>query len=230
MVAKAFLEMEETEAMENIAPCLRDKLMFRICRTSGPRISEVLNIAIEDIDFEKQQITIIHQKARIKLTCPFCGAKLAKKDKACGQCAKVVTEKVKEAQERRRFRTIPVDSETLDMIKDYIERGGAKQRDGKHYLFNITSTRAWQIWRECQLKVGLPDLINQETGRTRHVSPHRFRDALGTYAAKKDPTWDGIRLLQELFGHDDISTTAKYVKVAGVQLKKYHDKIIKGKK
>jgi integrase/recombinase XerD len=227
---KAYLEMDEAAKLEEAAPCLRDKLMFRICRVLGPRINEVLNMAVEDIEFEKRQITIIHQKARIKLTCPYCGAGLAKKDKACGQCARVVPEKVQESQQRRRLRTIPVDQETLDLIKEYIDGGGPVEKNGRRYLFSFGRNRAWQIFRECSLKLGLPDIMNQETGRVHHVSPHRLRDAFGTHAAKTDPTWDGIRFLQEMMGHEDIATTAKYRKVAGVELAKYADKLFKKEK
>jgi integrase/recombinase XerD len=226
--AKAYLEMEEAARFEEAATCLRDKIMFRIARVMGLRISEVLGIAVEDIDFEKEQIAIVHEKVRVKLSCPYCGARLAKNDKACSQCAKLVTEKVKEDQERRRLRTMPVDRETLAMIKEYITRGLATQREDRHYLFNITRVRAYQIFRELQQQFGLPDIMNQDTGRTHHISPHRFRDAFGTHAAKVDGTWEGMRLLQELMGHQDIATTAKYRKVAGLELKKFHDKLVKG--
>jgi integrase/recombinase XerD len=227
---KAYLDMDQAARLEEVAPCLRDKLMFRVCRVLGPRISEVLNIAVEDIDFAKRQITIIHQKARIKLTCPYCGARLSKKDKACGQCAKLVPEKVKENQERRRLRTIPVDQETLDMMQKFIKKGGPVEKNGRRYLFPITRNRAWQIFRECSMKLGLPEIMNQETGRVHHVSPHRSRDAFGTYAAKMNPTWEGMRLLQEMMGHEDIATTAKYQKIAGVELATYHDNLFKEKK
>ena len=123
-----------------------------------------------------------------------------------------------------------MDRETLALIKEYITRGGTTLREDRHYLFNITRHRAYQIFRDLQQIVGLPDIINLGTGRTHHVSPHRFRDAFGTHAAKVDGTWEGMRLLQELMGHQDIATTSKYRKVAGLELKKFHDKLMKGEK
>ncbi len=230
MEPKEYLEMEEAARLEEVAPCLRDKIMFRICRVMGPRISEVINIAVEDFNFRKREVAIIHEKARIKLSCPHCGSRLGKKSKFCAGCGSKVEKAQQEQQERRRLRTLPVDKGTLDMVQEFIKRGGPVEKNGRRYLFPITRNRAWQIFRECAIKAGLPEIINQATGRVHHVSPHRFRDAFGTHAAKLDGTWEGIRLLQEMMGHDDIATTAKYRKIAGVELKNYHEKLLKDEK
>jgi integrase/recombinase XerD len=220
---KEYLEMDEAAKLEEVAPCLRDKLMFRTCRMLGCRISEVLNIAIEDINFKKHEVTILHEKARIKLSCPHCGGRLGKKSKFCAGCGSKVEKAEQREQERRRLRTLPVDQGTLDMMKDFIKRGGPVEKNGRSYLFPITRERAWQIFRECSQKAGLPEIINQETGKVHHVSAHRLRDAFAINAAKKNFTGDGIRLLQEHLGHEDISTTMKYRKIAGEERKEWYE-------
>ena len=97
----------------------------------------------------------------------------------------------------RRQRALPIDSETLRMLKEYIERGGPVVRDGKRVIFGINRHRAWQTVKECAEKAGLPKLVNPETGRIHNVSPHRLRDAFATHAVKLDDSGDGLRLLQK---------------------------------
>jgi len=128
-------------------------------------------------------------------------------------------------QDQRRQRVIPVDKETLDILDEYIERGGPVMRNGKRLIFGINRHRAWQIVKECAERAGLPKLINPETGKTHNVSPHRLRDAFAVRAVKLNDTGDGLRLLQEHLGHASFNTTAKYRKVAGDELKEWYDKL-----
>ena len=128
-------------------------------------------------------------------------------------------------QEHRRQRVIPVDKDTLDMLKEYVERGGPVTRDGKRLIFGISRHRAWQIVKGCAERAGLPKLINPETGKTHNVSPHKLRDSFAVHAVKLDDSGDGLRLLQEHLGHASFNTTAKYRKVAGEELKDWYDKL-----
>ena len=128
-------------------------------------------------------------------------------------------------QEHRRQRVLPIDSQTLRMLKEYVERGGPVLRDGKKFIFGINRHRAWQIVKECAEKAGLPKLVNAETGKVHNISPHRLRDAFAVHAVKLDDSGDGLRLLQEHLGHVSFNTTAKYRKVAGEELKDWYDKL-----
>jgi len=120
----------------------------------------------------------------------------------------------------RRQRVLPIDDETLSMLKEFIERGGPVVRDGKRLIFGINRHRAWQIVKECAEKAGLPRLVNPETGRMHNVSPHCLRSAFAVHAVKVNDSGDGLRLLQEHLGHASFNTTAKYRKVSG---KEQHD-------
>jgi len=128
-------------------------------------------------------------------------------------------------QEHRRQRVLPIDSQTLDMLKEYIERGGPVVRDGKRLIFGINRHRAWQVIVACARKAKLPRLVNPETGKAHNVSPHRLRDAFAVHAVKLNDTGDGLRLLQEHLGHASFNTTAKYRKVAGEELKNWYEKL-----
>jgi integrase/recombinase XerD len=223
----AYLEIEETERLEKAAQYLRDRLLIRLLARLGCRISEALALGVDDIDFTGRTITIEHLKARIKLSCPQCGARLGKSHSFCPKCGAEVNRVVATEQEHRRVRTLPLDRGTLRMLENYIKSGGPVNREGRMLIFGINRHRAWQIVKECAEKAGLPRLVNPETGRLRNVSPHRLRDAFAVHAMKVDDSGDGLRLLQEHLGHVSFNTTARYRKVAGEELKDWYDKLWK---
>jgi len=222
---RAYLEIEEAEQLEKAATYLRDKVLIRLLARLGCRISEALALKVEDIDFTQGMVTIEHLKSRIKLNCPQCGAGLGKSYTFCPKCSVRVKEAVAREQEHRRMRAIPLDSDTLAMLRDYIGRGGPVKRAGRTLLFGINRHRAWQIVRECADRAGLPKLVNPETGRVHNVSPHRLRDAFAIHAMRIDDSGDGLRLLQEHLGHVSFNTTARYRKVAGDELKEWYSKL-----
>ena len=222
---KAYLEIGETEQLENAATCLRDKLLIRLLARLGCRISEALALTISDIDFSQGMVTIEHLKTRLKLSCPQCSAKLGKSHTFCPKCGMRVEKAIAKEQEHRRVRTLPIDGDTLEMLRDYIKRGGPVLRNGQMLIFGINRHRAWQTIRECAERAELGKLVNPETGRVHGVSPHRLRDAFAVHAVKQDDSGDGLRLLQEHLGHVSFNTTAKYRKVAGEELKEWYEKL-----
>ncbi len=123
------------------------------------------------------------------------------------------------------MRSLPIDSDTLEMLRDYINRGVPLSRDGKRLIFGINRHRAWQVVRDCAEMAGLPDLVTPETGKAHGVSPHRLRDAFAVHAVKLDDSGDGLRLLQEHLGHASFNTTAKYRKVAGEEHREWYEKL-----
>lgn len=222
-MAKAYLEPEEIRLLEDAAECLRDRLLIRLVFHLGCRISEALALKVEDVNFEQGTVTIEHLKARIRLSCPGCNARLGKTHTFCPRCGAKVKEALTQEQEHRKMRTLPVDGDTLTMLKDYVDRGGPVPRGGSRLIFGINRHRAWQVVRDCARRAGLPDLVNPETGRVHGVSPHRLRDAFAVMAVKRDDSGDGLRLLQEHLGHASFNTTAKYRKVAGEEHRWWYD-------
>jgi len=224
-MAKAYLEPSEVQNLEGAATNLRDRLLIRLLFHLGCRVSEALSLKVEDINFTQGTVTIQHLKTRINLACPQCGTRLGKSHTFCPKCGTKVEKAVAKEQQHRRMRTLPLDRDTLQMLKDYIKRGGPVNRGGRKLLFGINRHRAWQIVRECAERAGLPKLVNPETGKVHNVSPHRLRDAFAVHAMKLDDSGDGLRLLQEHLGHISFNTTAKYRKVAGEELKGWYDKL-----
>jgi integrase/recombinase XerD len=222
---KAYLEPEEVMKLEQAADNLRDKLLIRLLFRLGCRISEVLGIDVKDIDFKRGMVTIEHLKVRIRLSCPACGARLSKAAHFCPGCGAKVDKVVAEEKEHRRQRSLPVDKETLAMLRNYINRGGPVGNNGRYFLFGLKQRRAHSVIGGCALKAGLEPLVNPETGETRGISPHRLRDAFAVHAIKVDDSTDSVRLLQEQLGHQSIDTTMKYRKVAGKDLREWYDRI-----
>ena len=224
-MSKAYLEPDEVGQLEEAAAYLRDKLLIRLLWRLGCRISEALGIAVDDIDFVRGLVTIQHLKLRIKLSCPGCGAGLSKAAKFCPGCGGRVEKAVSEEKERRRQRTLPVDRDTLVMLKDYIDRDGSVAANGNHLLFGLSRSHAWKIVKDCADRAGLGCLVNPETGEQRGISPHRLRDAFAVNAVKRGDSLDDLRLLQEMLGHKSIETSMRYRKVAGEELDKWYEKL-----
>ena len=220
---KAYLEYRDIELMEQATRCQQDGLLIRLLSRLGCRVSEALALKVEDVDFERVTVTILHLKRSMKLLCPRCKSRLGNQHQFCPGCGSKVSEKVRSQQDRRRIRVLPVDEATLAMLESYINKLSAD--DGRSHLFNINRHRAWQIVRDCARWAGLPDLINPETGKVRGISPHRLRDAFSVHAMKVDDSGDGIRLLQEHLGHASFNTTAKYRRIAGEEHRQWYNRL-----
>lgn len=222
---KAYLEPIEIEKMEEAAEYQRDRLLIHLLFHLGCRVSEVLGIAVNDIDFIQGTITIEHLKTRLNLFCPNCETRLSRAAKFCPGCGQRVEKAVARESSQRRVRELPVDEDTLKRIKDYIDNGGPVSHDGRQVLFGISRTQAWKIVSDCAKKAGLPELVFCESGKEHGVSPHRLRDAFAVQAVKQDGSADGIRVLQEHLGHQSISTTMRYRKLSGEEHRRWLDKV-----
>ena len=224
-MAKAYLEVDEVERLEEATTNLRDRLLIRLLFRLGCRISEALALRVEDVDFDQRTVTILHLKSRIRLSCLHCSARLGKTHAFCPKCGAKVEKALAQEQERRRMRTLPIDGDTLKMLRDYIRRGGPVFRGGSMVIFGINRHRAWQVVRDCAERAGMPDMVNPDSGMVHGVSPHRLRDAFAVHAVKLDDSGDGLRLLQEHLGHASFNTTAKYRKVAGEEHREWYQKL-----
>ncbi len=224
---RTYVEAREVSLMEKAAVGFRDRLLIRLLFRLGCRVSEALALTVEDIDFARGTVMIKHLKTRLKLSCSNCGARLGTSHAFCPKCGSKIGEVLTQQQEHRRFRELPVDDDTLNMLREYMDLGVPVVRQGKRFIFGINRHRAWQIVLDCADKAGLPKLINPETRKVHNVSPHRLRDAFAVRAVKLDDSGDGLRLLQEHLGHASFDTTARYRKIAGKEHKEWYERLWK---
>ena len=219
-MTKTYIEPEDIVKMEQAVDNLRDLLLIRVIFWLGCRVTEAIGVKVTDIDFEAGLVTIKHLKVRVSRSCPSCGVRLAKQARFCPGCGKEVTTARERALENNRQRQVPVDRQTLEILRDFIDRDHTKG-----YLFKIGRTQAYHIVRSAAEKAGLGKLVNPTTGKIHNVSPHKLRDAFATMAVKDNDSMDSVRALQEQLGHASIATTMKYRKVAGKEQRKWYDKL-----
>lgn len=229
MPTKEYLEPADSSLIEDAAQCLRDKVLIRLLRRLGCRVGEVLGLEERHIDFAKRQVKIEHEKLHINLSCPACDTRLSKKYVVCPTCGRGVEAAIAKESATRHLRKIPVDQDTLKLIREYIKAGGIKEVAGKRMLFGMSRQWAWRTVVACANRAGFTALENPANERIHHVSPHKFRDAFAINAIKKRPNLDDARLLQELMGHKNISTTLAYRKVSGVELQTWYDQLLEEK-
>lgn len=227
-MTKTYLDVDEVKKLEEAAEYLRDKLLIRLLFRLGCRISEALGITVGDIDFSGGTVAIQHLKARARLSCPYCGGRLARVHKFCPSCGHDVDEALSQTREHQRFRTLPIDADTSSILREYIEHGGPCRRGGRLLLFGINRHRAWEIVRGCAERANLPALRNPESGKVHNVSPHRLRDAFAIHAVKVNDSGDGLRLLQEHLGHQSITTTMRYRKLSGEEQRAWFESLWEG--
>jgi integrase/recombinase XerD len=224
-VMKTYLEQKEIERIEQASDRLRDKLLVRLLARLGCRVSEVLGIAVSDIDFNRGSITIIHLKRRIKLSCPQCRERLSRTARFCPGCGCIVEKALAEDREHHRRRVLPIDDDTLKILREYIRCRGPVRKNVNRFLFGLTRGYACSIVKNCALRAGVDPLINPATGEIRGISPHRLRDAFAVHAIKFDSSNDGLRLLQEHLGHQSVATTMRYSKVSGDEHRDWYQRL-----
>lgn len=155
---KVYLELTDIELMEKVASTQRDKLLIRLLSRLGCRISEALALKVKDVDFEQKTVTILHLKRIIKVSCPWCKARLGIRHQYCPVCGVKVNETIKRQQERKRIRVLPIDRRSVEMLRQYLSQSKSCVGSGEP-IFCFNRHRAWQIIRDCAREAKLTDLF-----------------------------------------------------------------------
>jgi len=157
----------------------RDRAILELLYASGLRVSELVNLTLERIDFDNRIVRVTGKGNKTRLV-------------PVGQkaCAAIVAYLEKERPEMVRKKT---GSEV------FLSNRGTK----------LTTVRIWQIVKVCAKNAGLE--IN--------VYPHLLRHSFATHLLSNGAD---LRIIQELLGHADISTTQIYTHVDQQRLKAVH--------
>ena len=151
---KGYLEPEQVERLIAAATNRRDALLVRIPWRTGVRVSELIGIGIQDIDFENRGILIKVQKMR-------------KKDG--------------KAVERRRV--VPIDRGTLCMVREYLEWRKQFPYKGD-LLFPITRQRADQVFWRLGRRAGIREVGDPAISKHRKLHPHHLRHSFAIHCIK----------------------------------------------
>jgi len=212
--SKAYLEPEDVERLIAAAKNPRDKAFVSVLAKGGIRISEAIQLKESDIDSERETLTIVHLKERVKLKCPNCGEVLGKRHLFCPSCGNKVSEAMREKIEQRRQRVIPIDRITLRLLEEYLKWRRQFPYRGL-LVFPFTRQRGWQLVERIGRRAGIKGL-----------HPHFLRHLLATtWVAKGLDT----KKLQVLLGHASIATTLEYVNSNFDQLKSEYGKLWEAK-
>jgi len=152
---KGYLEPAEVERLMEVAINPRDRLLIRIPWRTGIRVSELIGIRVQDIDFEGRAILIKIQKQR-------------KRD------GKTV--------ERRRL--VPIDQSTLDMVKGYLEWRRRFPYEGD-LLFPVSRQRVDQIYWKLGKRAGIGEIGDPAVSQHRNLHPHHMRHSFAIHCIKR---------------------------------------------
>jgi len=151
---KAYLEPKQVEKLITTATNPRDTLLVRIPWRTGIRVSELIGIRVQDVDFDNRAIVIKVQKMR-------------KRD------GKTI--------ERRRV--VPVDQGTLNMVKDYLEWRKKFPYNGD-LLFPITRQRVDQIYWKLGRRAGITKVGDPAVSKHTKLHPHILRHSFSIHCVK----------------------------------------------
>jgi len=118
-----------------------------------------------------------------------------------------------------KMRLVPVGKKACEALAAYIERerpGFVKKRTGSEIFLSVrgtklTTVRIWQIVKR----------VARQAGIETNVYPHLLRHSFATHLLSNGAD---LRIIQEMLGHADISTTQIYTHVDQHRLKSVHYK------
>ncbi len=151
---KGYLEPEQVERVLATATSPRDALLVRIPWRTGIRVSELIGIRVQDIDFEGRAVLIKIQKQR-------------KRD------GKTV--------ERRRL--VPIDRDTLGMVREYLKWRAQFPYKGD-LLFPISRQRVAQVYWKLGRRAGIKEIGDPAVSKHRKLHPHVLRHSFAIHCVK----------------------------------------------
>ena len=152
---KGYLGPQQVEKLISVAPNLRDALLVRIPWRTGIRVSELIGIRIQDIDFDNRAIVI-----------------------------KVLKMRKRDGKTIERRRVIPIDQGTLDMVREYLEWRKQFPYKGD-LLFPVTRQRVDQIFWKLGRRAGIKEIGDPAVSKHTKLHPHILRHSFSIHAIKR---------------------------------------------
>lgn len=154
---------------------LRDRAMLELMYATGLRISEIINLKLEDLHLTIGTLQTLGKG--------------------------------------HKERIVPVGDEAIKWIDRYLEEARPKllKQKRSNYLFlnfhgnNLTRQG---VWKNLKAEV-------RKAGIQKNITPHTLRHSFATHILENGAD---LRIVQELLGHADISTTQIYTHLSNKQL------------
>jgi len=185
------LTFAEVEALLAAPPSdtpggIRDRAMMELLYATGMRVSEIINLKMEDVN--------------LKLGYLRCLGKRAKE------------------------RIVPIGSEAIKFINIYLNKvrsshkalSGTPARQPQSLFLNPSGRRL--------SRVGFWKIIKRYTilsGIKKEITPHTLRHSFATHLLERGAD---LRAIQEMLGHESISSTQIYTHLTRKRLKDLHKK------
>lgn len=157
----------------------RNKAMLELMYATGLRVSELVNLNVNDIDIANSVVR--------------CFGKGNKE------------------------RIIPIGDIAIDSIREYLERRSSMLKGYiTDYLF--INNHGNKLTRQGFFKI--LKIIAKKQGVNKSFSPHTLRHSFATHLLENNVD---LRIIQELLGHENISTTQVYTHLQNNLIKKNYD-------
>ncbi len=162
---------------------LRDQAILETLYSTGMRVSELVGMSLESVDF-------------IGGVCRVLGK--GNKERLC-----------------------PIGDKALRALRRYLEkRNGSNNKNDCALFLNLSPNKAGSRLTDRSVRRILDRYI-QMTCRKEGISPHTLRHSFATHLLNRGAD---LRAVQELLGHQNLSTTQIYTHVSTQRLKEAYDK------
>ncbi len=179
-----YLSISEVDTLLNIelrsSYDYRNKAMLELLYATGMRISELINLKIQDIDFQEDFVHVLGKGNKTRI--------------------------------------IPINNISKKYLILYYEEYRSKLLKNSSSDYFFINNRKGKLSRQGFFKL-LKSLCNEKNIK-KDVSPHVLRHSFATHLLNNGAN---LRVVQELLGHSDISTTQIYTHVSNEKIKKDYD-------
>lgn len=172
---------------------LRDKAILELLFSTGLRVSELVSVNRDQINFETKEFGIIGK----------------------GRKPRVVFLSERAALWVKRYLMVREDHWQPLFIRYSGREAGISSKEGQEMRFTVRGVQ--RVVEKYRRKAGL----------AQKITPHGLRHSFATDLLQAGA---GLREVQEMLGHKNVSTTQIYTHVTNPQLRKVHEKFHSGNK
>lgn len=151
---------EHSDSDFRIITKLRDKLIVTLLYSSGLRVSELINLTVDNVNFEGKQLSIVG---------------------------------------KNNSRVILLDESTKQLIQKYLEK---RTQKSNYLVVNKSGNPLTPRYVQLMIKK-----YGNESGIEKKITPHILRHSYATHLFEQGVN---IKIIQQLLGHSNLSTTQIY--------------------